>query len=227
MNNLFRICVICAFLGVAVNAQENNGVFVGLEIGASEQQMKLKTPPNVYAITHFGTIGGTNLNSNDEGTGQYTAAVFGAKVGYKHFFLEWIGIRGYAGIDYTQSRIHSKGRTSSWTGVLSNLTYSANVDALLNFYNSENVAFGAFVGLGIGGQTTWDMDFIMDDNKYRSFTDLYSDVKVGLRVNVARNHGMEFIAKIPLNSAKETFEYGVEASYKQNYQVLLGYNFTF
>lgn len=222
MNNLFRICVICAFFGVAVNAQENNGVFVGLEMGFSEQQMKLKTPPNVGNVwTHFGTLG-----FGEESTGENMAGVFGVKLGYKHFFLEWIGIRGYASVDYTQSRIHSKDRTSSWTGVLANLAYSANIDALLNFYNSENVAFGAFVGLGIGGQTTWDMDFIIGD-KYRSFTDLYSDVKLGLRVNVARNHGMEFIAKIPLNSAKETFEYGIEASYKQNYQVLLGYNFTF
>ncbi len=208
MNNLFRICVICAFFGVAVNAQENNGVFVGLEIGASEQQIKLKNP------------------NGNESTTENTAATFGAKVGYKHFFLEWIGIRGYAGIDYTQSRVHSANNTSWSTGVFANLTYSANIDALLNFYNSENVAFGAFVGLGIGGQTSWDMNLLFSD-KYRSMTDLYSDVKLGLRVNVARNHGMEFIAKIPLNSAKETFEYGIEASYKQNYQVLLGYNFSF
>ena len=61
MRNLCMVCAICAFLGVAVNAQENNGVFVGLEIGASEQQMKLKTPPNVYSTTHFGTIGRINL----------------------------------------------------------------------------------------------------------------------------------------------------------------------
>lgn len=226
MRNLFKICVICAFLGVQANAMENNGVFVGFEMGFAEQQMKLKTPPYTYAQTNFGTIGGLNLNSSDEGTGQDMAGIFGVKLGYKHFFLEWIGIRGYASVNYTQSRIHSKGRTNVWTGVLANLAYSANVDALFNFYNSENVAFGAFVGLGVGGQTTWDRDFIMGD-KYRSFTDLYSDVKVGLRVNVAKNHGMEFIAKIPLNSAKETFEYGIEASYKQNYQVLLGYNFTF
>ena len=186
--------------------------------------MKLKTPPNTYASTYFGAIGGSN--SSDEGKGQDTAAVFGIKVGYKHFFLEWIGIRGYASVDYTQSRTHSANNTSWRTGYLSNLIYSVNVDALFNFYNSENVAFGAFVGLGIGGQTTWDLNFIMGD-KYRSITDLYSDVKLGLRVNVAQNHGMEFIAKIPLNSAKETFEYGIEASYKQNYQVLLGYNFSF
>lgn len=226
MRNLCMACVFSIFFSAVALAQENNGVFVGLEMGMAEQQMKLKTPPYTYASTHFGTIGGISLIVSDEGTGQDTAGVFGIKLGYKHFFLEWIGIRGYASIDYAQSRIHSKGRTNIWTGVLANLAYSANADVLFNFYNSENVAFGAFVGLGVGGQTTWDMDFIMSD-KYRSFTDLYSDVKVGLRVNVAQNHGMEFIAKIPLNQAKETFEYGIEAQYKQTYQVLLGYNFTF
>lgn len=221
MRNLCVICVLCAFLGVAVNAKEGNGVFVGLEIGAGEQQMKLKVPANTWAVTNFGRI-----SNGDEGTGQNTSAIFGAKIGYKHFFLDWIGIRGYAGIDYSQSRIHSASVTNRWTGILSNIIYNANIDILFNFYSGEITAFGAFVGVGVGGQTIWDRDFIMGD-KTRSITDLYSDIKLGLRVNVAQNHGMEFIAKIPLNQAKETFEYNIEAKYKQLYAVMLGYNFTF
>ena len=122
--------------------------------------------------------------------------------------------------------MHNKDATSRWTGILSTVTYNANVDILLNFYNGENTAVGAFAGIGLGGQTIWDRDFIMGD-KTRDMTDFYSDIKLGLRVNVAQNHGMEFIAKIPLNQAKETFEYNIEAKYKQLYAVMLGYNFTF
>lgn len=221
MRNLCVVCILCAFLGVVVNAKESNGVFVGFEIGAGEQQMTINNPTLTSLWTHFGTI-----SRGNEGTGRATSAIFGAKIGYKHFFLDWIGIRGYASIDYSQSLIQSKDATSRWTGILSDIIYNANVDILLNFYNGENTAFGAFVGVGVGGQTIWDRDFIMGD-KTRDMTDLYSDIKVGLRVNVAQNHEMEFITKIPLNQAKETFEYNIEAKYKQLYAVMLGYNFAF
>lgn len=213
MRNLCVVCVLCAFLGVAVNAQEINGVFVGFEAGAGEQSIVLSS-------------GGT------ENTVKNTAAVFGVKLGYKHFFLDWIGIRGYASVDYTESRYHTANKTAtekSWrTGVLGNAIYSANIDALFNFYNSENVAAGAFVGLGIGGQTAFDSYYIYTD-EVRTITDLYSDVKVGLRVNFA-NHGVDFIAKIPLNNATKTFNEAIgdiKAKYRQTYQVMLGYNFTF
>lgn len=53
----------------------------------------------------------------------------------------------------------------------------------------------------------------------------YSDFKVGLRSTVG-NHGMDFIAKIPFVEAKNTIQ-GVDAKVKQNYQILLGYNFSF
>lgn len=217
MRNLCKICVLCAFLGVAVNAKEINGVFVGFEAGAGEQSIVLSS-------------------GRTENTVKNTAAVFGVKLGYKHFFLDWVGIRGYASVDYTESRYHTAEKTAtetatrkSWrTGVLGNAIYSANIDALFNFYNSENVAAGAFVGLGIGGQTAFDSYYIYTD-EVRTITDLYSDVKVGLRVNFA-NHGVDFIAKIPLNNATKTFREAIgdiKAKYRQTYQVMLGYNFTF
>ena len=218
MRNLCMVCVLCAFLGVAVNAQEGNGVFVGFEAGAGEQKLALS--------------GTTNMNI----TTQATAILFGGKIGYKHFFLDWVGIRGYLGVDYAELRgkIENSARNGagalSGTGAFSGITYSANVDALFNFYNSENVAVGAFVGFGLGGQTAKDDDLIAGDNKTRDMMDFYSDVKLGLRVNAAKNHGMEFIVKIPLNNATKTFNEGgvnVKAKYKQNYKILLGYNFTF
>ena len=203
--------VLCAFLGVAVNAQEGNGVFVGFEAGAGEQKLTLSA-------------------ANTDNTSQATAILFGGKIGYKHFFLDWVGIRGYFGVDYAEIRGNIGNSTSNSTGVFSGITYSANVDALFNFYNNENVAVGAFVGLGLGGQTAKDDNLVIGDSKTRDMTDFYSDIKLGLRVNAAKNHGMEFIVKVPLNNATKTFSEGnvnVKAKYKQNYKVLLGYNFTF
>ena len=177
MGNLFRICVLCLFLGVLANAQENNGVFLGFEAGAGEQ--KLTTDGNGIAYT----------------------------------------IKGSA-ID-------------GQSGVFSGITYTVNLDVLLNFYNSENVALGVFAGLGIGGQTAEDDNFLYND-KVRTITNFYSDVKLGLRVNATKNHEIEFIAKIPLNNATKTFnetigtqKIDIKAKYRQNYKVLLGYNFAF
>lgn len=85
MRNICKICVLCAFLGVAVSAQEGNGVFVGLEAGAGEQKITLTV-------------------ANTAQTQQGTAILFGGKLGYKHFFLDWIGIRGYVGVDYAETK---------------------------------------------------------------------------------------------------------------------------
>lgn len=205
------VCAICAFFGVQANAMENNGVFVGFEAGAMEQKL---------------TTDGNGISYNVKGS----AIVFGGKLGYKHFFLDWIGIRGYIGADYAETRVRF---ADGQSGVFSGITYTANVDALLNFYNTENVAVGLFVGLGLGGQTAEDDNFLYND-KVRTITNFYSDVKIGLRVNAAKNHGMEFIAKIPLNDGTKTFSemigtqrIDIKAKYRQNYKVLLGYNFTF
>lgn len=211
MGNLFRICVLCLFLGVLANAQENNGVFLGFEAGAGEQ--KLTTDGNGIAYTIKGS-----------------AIVFGGKLGYKHLFIDIIGIRAYVGADYGETRVRF---ADGQSGVFSGITYTVNLDVLLNFYNSENVALGVFAGLGIGGQTAEDDNFLYND-KVRTITNFYSDVKLGLRVNATKNHEIEFIAKIPLNNATKTFnetigtqKIDIKAKYRQNYKVLLGYNFAF
>lgn len=207
MKNLFKICVLCALFGVAVKAQENNGVFVGFEVGAGEQKL-------------------SQSMANTTSTAQGTAVLFGIKVGYKHFLLDWVGISGYFGVDYAETQ---SGRgDANKISVFRNFSYTANVDALLNFYNAENVAVGVFVGLGIGGQSARAENFLFDD-KVRTITDLYSDVKVGLRVNAA-NHGMEFAVKIPLKDATKTIKNAgtnINVKHRQPYQIMLGYNFTF
>ncbi|WP_258443782.1 outer membrane protein [Helicobacter sp. 16-1353] len=62
----------------------------------------------------------------------------------------------------------------------------------------------------------------MDENA----NGFYADLKLGLRANVAKNHEVEFIIKIPFADAKKTIN-GVEAKLKQNYSIALGCNFTF
>lgn len=210
MRNFSRIILpLILALGLA-NGKEANGVFVGLELGFSENQLELKAKVSRYE--------GYNTKS------ALTALAVGGKVGYKHFFLDWVGVRGYVSVGgaLTSSKNTSNGTSSTTT--FSDVIYAVNADALFNFYSSDSLNAGAFVGIGLGGQN-------FSTNAVRANTDeisdFYGDVKIGLRVNTATNHEVEFIAKIPYYKATKTFDSVVEAKAKQNYQILLGYNYAF
>lgn len=194
-------------LGLA-NGKEANGVFVGLELGFSENQLELKPKVSGY----------DSLN----GKQTLTALAVGGKVGYKYFFLDWVGVRGYVNVDYAQSGGKNSNGTSTTT--FGDVIYGVNADVLFNFYSNDSLNAGAFVGIGLGGQN-------FSTNAFGATTyeisDFYGDVKLGLRVNTATNHEMEFIVKIPYYKATKTFDSAVEAKAKQNYQILLGYNYAF
>lgn len=149
----------------------------------------------------------------------------GGKIGYKYFFKDWVGIRGYGSVNYTETSFHAKDNQSNLPYEISNISYSLNADALFNFYNTEIYNLGAFVGIGLGGQN-WKGDVRMYGvNTNESYMGFYADAKIGLRVNAA-NHGAEFIAKIPFVGASKNIN-GVKATTSNTYQVLLGYNYTF
>lgn len=218
----------------AKSAMEGSGAFVGIEMGLAQHtfQIDLSKVTDKYDI-------------------KQAALAVGAKVGYKHFFVKWVGLRGYVGVNYVESRY--KFPLSSTTksqgmldGFTNDISYGVNADILLNFYNGEATFFGAFVGVGIGYQNAADnlwgnmLTAGMSNNGVsvqkldttRKMSGLYADAKVGLRVNVAKHHEMEFIATIPFTTLKKEFSDDggtttVPASYKQNYKFMLGYNFVF
>lgn len=209
MRNFSRIILpLILALGLA-NGKEANGVFVGLELGFSENQLELKAKVSGYE------------RYNTKST--LTALAVGGKVGYKHFFLDWVGVRGYVSVGgaLTSSKNTNKGTSSTTT--FSDVIYAVNADALFNFYSSDSLNAGAFVGIGLGGQNFSTNAFTTT----YEISDFYGDVKIGLRVNTATNHEVEFIAKIPYYKATKTFDSVVEAKAKQNYQILLGYNYAF
>ena len=70
----------------------------------------------------------------------------GAKLGYNLYFSKALGLRFYVDYIYGMNLHSSESGTNG-----SYLHYvNANVDLLLNFYESESVVFGSFVGLGAG-----------------------------------------------------------------------------
>lgn len=215
------------------SAIEGSGAFVGIEMGLAQHTFQVDLSKHGASKYDF----------------KQAALAVGAKVGYKHFFVKWVGIRGYVDVNYVESRYTMPASITKATGTINGYTndisYGVNADILLNFYNGETTFFGAFVGVGAGYQNAADnlwgniiVEGISNNvsvaklDTVRKMQGLYADAKVGLRVNVAKHHEMEFIAKIPFTTLKKEFSDDggttkVPASYKQNYKFMLGYNFVF
>lgn len=219
----------------AKSAMEGSGVFVGIELGLAQHTFQ--------------------IDMQDKYDFKQAALAVGAKLGYKHFFVKWVGIRGYVGVNYVESRYTmpataiSKQSKGNIDGFTNDISYGVNADILLNFYNGDTTFFGAFVGVGVGYQNAADNLWgnmlvagiggngngsvtVEKLDTMRKMSGLYADAKVGLRVNVAKHHEMEFIATIPFTTISKKFSDDggtttVPANYKQNYKFMLGYNFVF
>ena len=218
---------------ISTSTTEGNGAFVGIEMGFATHTFQMSLPQMQGKVDFT-----------------QSALAVGAKVGYKHFFVKWVGIRGYVDVDYVESRTKMPDSLRDTqlkisSGFTNDISYGANADILLNFYNGERVFFGMFAGVGVGYQhaadnfwgnmivATMGNGYItVKSAKTRKMSGLYADAKVGLRVNAAKYHEVEFIAKIPFVTIKKEFSDDggntkVPASYKQDYKFMLGYNFVF
>lgn len=196
MKGFLKVVLPLILVGSLVSGKEDNGAFVGLELGFGELQLgygKEKSKSSAIAV--------------------------GGKVGYKHFFLDWVGLRGYVGANYAENASKQSGGSEGGKNIQGDIVYTANIDALFNFYSSESFNAGAFVGIGLGGE---HFELNIDGYKYKA-DGFYADAKVGLRVNAAKNHDVEFIAKIPFTKIK----YNKYLKINQNYQILLGYSYAF
>ena len=116
------------------------------------------------------------------------------------------------------------------------VNYGVNVDFLGNFVVTESVDFGGFVGVGIGGNTWTGKDIEDMKNSAKAsgekLTDTSFDValNVGLRTNIATNHGIEVAFRVPflktqLFNPKDTN--GADVKLGQNFRVLARYTFSF
>lgn len=215
-----------------VDIKERNGTFVGVEIGTGDGKMNV-------------AVDGLSVKFKMKNT----IFSYGVKAGYKYFFNEYFGLRGYGSVNYLSSHYKVRG-TQGFNGDnsrLSFLDFGANVDLLFNFYNTNDTNFGAFVGVGVGGVwANYKGTFGVDEFESGGITggrlagingskfDLMADAKLGLRLNLLQSHGIEFIARIPFvtnnkkipPTAKNTDAH-INAKFKPNYTLSLGYLYTF
>lgn len=168
---------------------ENDGVFVGLELGLTETNATSKaTSPVAMTIQAKGI--------------QPHLAIKG---GYKWFFgdSKSFGTRAYGiigtGTGSLDRIIGGPGMgffgTNKHTYYTTYIDYMVGADALYNFANSDSFTFGLFAGVGLGA-TTWaangkEFEPKGGTGKGRSYANFQVALNVGLRANIAKSHGIE------------------------------------
>lgn len=203
MKKVISMAAVAVLCSTSALFAETSGVFLGAEIGYGAGKFENKITTN-----------GANQNANYDGGG----IKYGVVVGYKQFFTQYLGLRYYANLGITHAKLESNSVATGYGwkdrvyGTLVN--YGANVDFLVNFVSNESLDFGAFLGLGIGGNT-WTGRDLDDHEDYlngiaqqlgtsasltRTGFDL--SLNVGLRTNIATNHGIELVAKVPFLQTK-------------------------
>lgn len=125
---------------------------------------------------------------------------YGITAGYKQFFMPYVGLRYYANF----SVMHAPGGyykdgnedTTLDKKTTSLLNYGVNIDFLANFVAGEDFDFGAFVGVGVGAYTWLKSGYLENATSDWKLTHLDVALNVGLRTNIAKNHGIEVVGRV-------------------------------
>lgn len=143
----------------------------------------------------------------------YVGYMWGILVGYKQFFSKRVGLRYYLNLNNTY--FYMAGDANMTAGDTKVLHYSANMDLLGNFVSKENIDFGAFVGVG-AGVDMWSGGAF----SYAKHNIFNAALNIGLRVNVAKHHGIELAQRVQYNPIVEN---GVSTYYPS----ITGIRYTF
>ena len=218
MRKLVSIVAAAVLLSATSAFAEESGGFVGFGIGGGGTTFATK-------------FGGTTEKENRSGLN------YGFVGGYKQFFTPHLGLRYYVNVDLHHNMSKDKeadpdtGKKETPEIIIAN--YGVNVDFLGNFIAEDGIDFGGFIGLGLGANTLtgkWIKD-AKDSMKANGvkFTDTGFDLSlnVGLRTNIATNHGLEVAVRVPFLPVTVVNEGGAKYTFGQTYSVLARYTFSF
>lgn len=235
-----KIIIASVLLGSVANVAlaESSGVFIGAEVGYGGANVEYKN--------HL-----QETNQEFKYTAKYDGGgvKYGFVAGYKQFFTPYLGLRYYASLSAMHASISHSGMLDSGVSFTERkddtmINYGVNVDFLGNFIVKDNISFGGFVGLGIGG-TSWLGKHIDDyqkqvDNIWQGFklnkNSFDVALNVGLRANIAKHHGVEIVGRVPFVPTKlldktETYSEGEFYSEKTTlhhpYSITARYTFSF
>lgn len=145
----------------------------------------------------LGSIAGSSIAPRAESSGG--GLKIGILGGYRHFFTQGIGVRGYANIDYFES----KAPANLSVGTIQGIHYGINADFLMDFQQ-----VGVFFGLGVGGVHYFGngVDRLKSEAKSSSSgfgvsqNGVETGLQIGLQSAVCKSVGIELVAKIPFVS---------------------------
>ena len=228
MTKYLKIAVVMAFLGLCNPMfAEKSGGFLGLEVGYGTMSVPISSAITNNVGTNellvdldgggvdFGFVGGYK---------QFFNSYFGLRY-YANVNVIMAKLKPKIKKDDSGEGMFGGNGTRSATLI----NYALNIDMLINFIARESswnrvADFGAFVGIGLGGNN-WsgkglnEIDDFIDtvyrgeganyatmrgiqwEKTKRNFFDL--SLNVGLRTNIAYNHGLELAFRMPL--LKNTF----------------------
>lgn len=175
-------CLACSLAFVpSASKAESSAPFVGVELGYGEGR----------ANTDQAYLRGVQ---------------YGITAGYKQFFMPYVGLRYYANFSVMHAPgVYDKDGNDlpQYDKTTSLLNYGANIDLLANFVAGEDFDFGAFVGVGVGAYTWLRSGYIEQQApKNAKLTHLDVALNVGLRTNIAKNHGIEVLGRVSFLDGK-------------------------
>lgn len=167
-NKYLSVALVSALASMNVANAEKSSVFAGVEAGFNIATSKV----DVISI----------YNTSTTQTQYRWGGTYGILVGYKQFFTPHIGLRYYANFNYKHGNY-----LGDFLPTFSTINYGANIDFLGNFISSDDVDFGGFVGLGIGGNTSI---------RIGSATNLDVGLNAGLRATFDSNKTIELGTRV-------------------------------
>lgn len=209
MKNFILRFVFIGILGASSLLAEESGWFAGAQFSSGSVELEYE---------YCNQASNTKECTADPQEQPFEGYQWGLLGGYKQFFTPKFGLRYYASFNvgknysYEGTRYKDAERNeirNTFTNKLDEYTFHLHIDALYNFITSERSDFGVFAGVGLGyafykytmGDSLMGMDAYIDTAR-----DFDISIFLGLRVNLAKRHGIELYSRFTsLLTQEETF----------------------
>lgn len=196
----------------SINNGEVSGFILGLGASYGSFGFAQYSETQITIVDNKSTAqGGTTTTTTITPLSSVSANGYGAGggiiLGYQGFLepfrgVAQLGARVYGGINATKTHIKNDSKIYSPTM----LRYGLNIDAMMNFIVVKRFfGLGLFAGVRIGGISYLGKDIDSIDKELRGLNNgnfpksrFDLGINVGLRANIARNSGVEFIFVLPM-----------------------------
>ena len=193
---------------------EESGWFAGVQLGGGGTEI-------VYEHCSSANYSREKICSTDPQEQDFEGYQWGFLGGYKQFFTADFGLRYYGAFNvgkYSYNGVAYKVYNpneirASFSNKLDEYTFNFNVDILYNLVSSDDTNFGIFGGVSLG--CVWHNYDIKDgiDAKYTEkgykqvdkARKLDAGLNFGLRVNIAKRHGIELYSRFALLKQKANY----------------------